>query len=65
MPQASATSLHLVPAGISTQAFVNATGKQYAEPRPPGLSVGQPWFLPQCGAGPNALNPGADPESHR
>jgi ABC-type transporter Mla subunit MlaD len=63
MPQASATSLHTIPPGFSTQAFVNATGKQYAEPRPPGLSVGQPWFLPQCGAGPNSLNPADDPEN--
>jgi ABC-type transporter Mla subunit MlaD len=62
MPQASATTLHAVPPGITTQAFINLTGKGYAEPRPPGLSVGQPWFLPQCGAGPNSLNPAADPE---
>jgi ABC-type transporter Mla subunit MlaD len=62
MPQASATTLHAVPPGITTQAFVNATGKGYAEPRPPGLSVGQPWFLPNCGAGPNSLNPANDPE---
>jgi ABC-type transporter Mla subunit MlaD len=64
MAEASASSVHTVPPGISTQAFVNATGLQYAEPRPPGLSVGQPWFLPQCGAGPNSLNPAADPENH-
>jgi virulence factor Mce-like protein len=62
MPQVSATTLHAVPPGITTQAFVNLTGKGYAEPRPPGLSVGQPWFQPQCGAGPNSLNPSADPE---
>ena len=40
-------------------------GMHYAMPRPPGLNVGQPWFLPQCGAGPNALNPHADPENQR
>jgi hypothetical protein len=62
MPQVSATSLHAVPPGITTQAFVNLTGKGYAEPRPPGLSVGQPWFQPQCGAGPNSLSPAYDPE---
>jgi hypothetical protein len=62
MPQVSATTLHAVPPGITTQAFVNVTGKGYAEPRPPGLSVGQPWYLPQCGAGPNSVNPAADPE---
>jgi virulence factor Mce-like protein len=64
MPQVSATTLHAVPPGITTQAFVAATGKGYAEPRPPGLSVGQPVFLPQCGVGPNSLNPAADPEQH-
>jgi len=52
MVEASASSVHTVPPGVSTQAFVNATRLQYAEPRPPGLSVGQPWFLPKCGAGP-------------
>lgn len=34
----------------------------YAMPRPPGLNVGQPWFQPQCGAGPDALDPAKDPE---
>jgi ABC-type transporter Mla subunit MlaD len=64
MPEASASSLHAIPPGFSTQAFINATGLQYAEPRPPGLGVGQPWFLPQCGAGPDSLNPAKDPETH-
>jgi ABC-type transporter Mla subunit MlaD len=63
MPQASATSVHAYPPGITTQAFTQLTGKQYALPRPPGLAVGQPWFLPQCGAGPNSLNPALDPEN--
>jgi hypothetical protein len=35
---------------------------QYAMPRPPGLNAGQPWFQPQCGAGPDALDPAKDPE---
>ncbi|EHN10676.1 MCE-family protein [Patulibacter medicamentivorans] len=34
----------------------------YAMPRPPGLDAGQPWFLPECGAGPDALDPSKDPE---
>jgi hypothetical protein len=34
----------------------------YAMPRPPGLNVGQPWFQPQCGAGPSALDATKDPE---
>jgi hypothetical protein len=40
-------------------------GLRYAMPRPPGMNVGQPWFLPQCGAGPNSLNPQLDPERVR
>jgi ABC-type transporter Mla subunit MlaD len=63
MAQAGPSSVDAVPPGISTKTFVDATGLQYALPRPPGLSVGQPWFLPQCGAGPNSLNPADDPEN--
>lgn len=36
---------------------------EYGLPRPPGTNAGQPWFLPQCGAGPEALDPTKDPES--
>jgi ABC-type transporter Mla subunit MlaD len=61
-PQASATSLHGYPPGVTTAAFVQATGKQYALPRPPGYGVGQPWFLPECGVTPAALDPAQDPE---
>jgi virulence factor Mce-like protein len=35
---------------------------KYAMPRPPGLNAGQPWFQPQCGAGPDSLDPSKDPE---
>lgn len=35
----------------------------YAMPRPPGLNAGKPWFQPQCGAGPDALDPNRDPEA--
>jgi ABC-type transporter Mla subunit MlaD len=62
MPEVSLGSDH-ANVGMSTQAFVAASGKAYAEPRPPGLSVGQPWYLPQCGAGPNSTNPADDPEN--
>jgi ABC-type transporter Mla subunit MlaD len=62
MPEASLATDHAV-VGLSTPAFIAAASKQYAEPRPPGLSVGQPWFLPQCGAGPNSVSPAADPEN--
>jgi virulence factor Mce-like protein len=37
----------------------------YAMPRPPGLAAGQPWFLPQCGAGRDALDATKDPELRR
>lgn len=35
----------------------------YAFPRPPGMAVGQPWLLPECGVGPDALDPSKDPEA--
>lgn len=38
-------------------------GLEYAFPRPPGLLAGQPWFQPQCGAGPDALDPSKDQEA--
>lgn len=62
MPEVSLRSDH-ADDGLSSQAFAAAAGKSYAMPRPPGLSVGQPWFLPQCGAGPNSINPADDPEN--
>lgn len=34
----------------------------YAMPRPPGLNAGQPFFQPQCDAGPAALDASKDPE---
>lgn len=36
---------------------------EYGFPRPPGTNAGQPWFLPKCGAGPDALDPTKDPEA--
>jgi hypothetical protein len=62
MPEVSLASNHAT-VGMSTSQFVQLSNKQYAEPRPPGLEVGQPYFLPQCGAGPNSINPAADPEN--
>jgi len=46
----------------SAQVIASHPGMKYAFPRPPGYSVGQPWFQPQCGAGPDALDPEKDPE---
>jgi len=37
-------------------------GIEYGFPRPPGTIAGQPWFLPECGAGPDALDPSKDRE---
>jgi ABC-type transporter Mla subunit MlaD len=61
-PQVSTASLHSYPPGIDSKLFTELTGKEYALPRPPGLTTGQPWFQPQCGAGPDALDPSKDPE---
>ena len=64
MPEASLASNHAwLPGTISTAAFTSLAGKQFAEPRPPGLSVGQPWYQPQCGAGPSSIDPNFDPEN--
>jgi ABC-type transporter Mla subunit MlaD len=35
----------------------------YANPRPPGINVGQPWFIPECGITKDALDPTKDPEN--
>jgi phospholipid/cholesterol/gamma-HCH transport system substrate-binding protein len=46
------------------QAVAGSGGSlSYAMPRPPGLNAGQPWLQPQCGAGPQALDPRSDPEA--
>ncbi len=46
----------------SKQALALSPGISYAFPRPPGLNDGHPYFLPQCGITPAALDPSADPE---
>jgi hypothetical protein len=43
---------------------LSSGGMHYAMPRPPGLNAGQPWYQPQCGITPDALNPSKDPEAH-
>jgi ABC-type transporter Mla subunit MlaD len=59
----------LLPAPTPVQPYNSATavklfpGLRYAFPRPPGYDAGQPWFLPQCRAGRDALDPSKDPES--
>jgi ABC-type transporter Mla subunit MlaD len=48
---------------LNSAAFAKVSGKLYADPRPPGLTTGQPWFMPECGITKDALNPAKDPES--
>ena len=38
------------------------TGQGYALVRPPGYNAGKPWYLPQCGAGRDGVDPNKDPE---
>ncbi|MCW2986991.1 MAG: Virulence factor Mce family protein [Conexibacter sp.] len=40
-------------------------GSSYAMPRPPGLNAGKPQFIPECGAGRDAIDPTKDPEDRR
>jgi hypothetical protein len=47
---------------LNSKQVTDTTALTYAMPRPPGLNAGQPWLLPQCGAGPDALNSAKDPE---
>ncbi|MCW3014762.1 MAG: mammalian cell entry protein [Solirubrobacterales bacterium] len=49
----------------SGEIFKAFPGLRYGFPRPPGAVAGQPWFLPECGAGPEAINPFKDPEARR
>ena len=46
----------------TSRQVTQATAVKYAMPRPPGLNAGKPWFQPQCGAGPESLDPSKDPE---
>jgi ABC-type transporter Mla subunit MlaD len=54
------TNINFQNSAAAAKAF---PGMTYAFPRPPGTNAGQPWFLPECGAGPDALDPSTDPES--
>ncbi len=55
----------LIPGTADTpaKAMAQSPGLTYAFPRPPGMNEGHPYFLPQCGITPAALNPAADPET--
>jgi ABC-type transporter Mla subunit MlaD len=48
---------------LNSAQFAQLSGKKYAYPRPPGLLAGTPWFMPECGITPDALDPSKDPEA--
>ena len=56
----------LLPTGtpMNSQQIIGLLGGtlKYAMPRPPGLNAGDPWFQPECGAGPESLDVSKDPE---
>lgn len=60
---------NVVPHSLSSTPVNSATwtklipGQLYGFPRPPGLTAGQPWFLPECGVGPESVDPAKDPEA--
>jgi len=62
-PTLSLAAPHNAMYSNSGEAARNVKGLQYAFPRPPGSQAGQPWFLPECGAGKDALDPDKDPEA--
>lgn len=55
------SSVTSLPSGITSADWSALTGAKYALIRPPGLASGTPWFQPQCGAGPEVLDPKNDP----
>lgn len=65
--RATVQALLPAPTNVSGESSADAVkafpGTRYGFPRPPGYNAGQPWFLPECGAGPDALDPAKDPES--
>jgi ABC-type transporter Mla subunit MlaD len=64
-----ATLQNYLPASFNSEPFTPAqaakaySGMTYGFPRPPGYLADQPWFQPQCGAGPDAIDPAKDPET--
>jgi virulence factor Mce-like protein len=61
---------NFLPAGYNAvpdtpaEAAAKFPGLRYGFPRPPGYNAGQPWFLPQCGAGQDAVDPAKDQEAN-
>jgi virulence factor Mce-like protein len=54
---------NIYPKAVTPELFTKLTGQKYALVRPPGFNIGQPYYLPQCGAGQTGLNPANDPEA--
>jgi virulence factor Mce-like protein len=54
---------NIYPGRLTPEQFTKLTGQQYALVRPPGYNIGQPWYLPQCGAGHRGLKAASDPEA--
>jgi hypothetical protein len=63
LPFLSARTLHTYPPDISTEALARLTGTKFNFPRAPGSDVDQPHYLPECGVGPESLDPSKDPEN--
>jgi virulence factor Mce-like protein len=53
----------IYPKAITSEKFTKLLGalQTYAMIRPPGYNAGQPFFLPECGAGPDGIDASKDP----
>ncbi|MEA2170917.1 MAG: phospholipid/cholesterol/gamma-HCH transport system substrate-binding protein [Solirubrobacteraceae bacterium] len=64
-----ATLQNFLPASANISPFTSGQlknlypGLRFGFPRPPGEVAGQSWFLPECGAGKDAIDPFEDPEA--
>lgn len=58
-----------LPAPMNSMTYTPAEAKRtfpqlrYGFPRPPGYNAGQPWFIDECGAGKDAIDPSKDQEA--
>jgi hypothetical protein len=65
--RANVQSFMPAPVNIATYNSAEASkawpGMRFGFPRPPGYNVGKPEFIPDCGAGRDAIDPAFDAES--
>ena len=60
---------NFLPAPSNSMTYTPAEAKKvfpqmrYGFPRPPGYNAGQPWFIDECGAGKDAIDPSKDQEA--